>query len=616
MKLIEITTKETFAAFCAKEFPNQPYSWDGDWCFVQAGTHLGDCLHYEFNGGKVSLHIESEPGTWRGIRNYLNAHAPYANITPKDWWGRQNGAWTLKTEITCESDFYQAFKDIRDALEYHIIQYERGLQIERSVKEAEESNKLRSSIQTVGETLTAQLRIPHYQRPYRWTKNNVLQLLKDIRDSWKAEKQTYRIGSVILHAEKEYNDIVDGQQRITTIALLLHECAKPTPVMKTLRYAHADSLKSIRDNRQVIADWLRENVETGKDREDFADYVMDNCEFVQIIVSEQSEAFQMFDSQNGRGKELEAYNLLKAFHIRAMEQNSQEERIACDVRWEAATQYDATPLIPDYGNIDILRQIFNEQLYRSRRWTRTTEAKKFSKAKIGEFKGCTIDKNHLAEFPFQNPQLLLYLAAKFYESTLKGTIATANRFLHGDPENVDPFANINQTIVNGKSFFEYVETYVELYKRLFIQLGTHQLAGFKRFYYQHCLDYRCSDPEAMRKKPYAHQPKGDAARNGDGYLREVYKSLIICLFDKFGEKALVRHYKTLYRLVYVERITHEQVRDKTADKLPHSYFELIYRAKDMASLSQLDDMLANKLKEIKSTCDKVPQNIKDLILKG
>lgn len=45
-----------------------------------------------------------------------------------------------------------------------------------------------------------------------------------------------------------------------------------------------------------------------------------------IVVKDRSEAFQMFDSQNGRGKELEAYNLLKAYHIRAMEQNSREEK--------------------------------------------------------------------------------------------------------------------------------------------------------------------------------------------------------------------------------------------------------------------------------------------------
>ena len=47
----------------------------------------------------------------------------------------------------------------------------------------------------------------------------------------------------------------------------------------------------------------------------------------------------MFESQNGRGKELEAYNLLKAYHIRAMSYSSQEDKILCDKRWEDATMH-------------------------------------------------------------------------------------------------------------------------------------------------------------------------------------------------------------------------------------------------------------------------------------
>jgi hypothetical protein len=53
----------------------------------------------------------------------------------------------------------------------------------------------------------------------------------------------------------------------------------------------------------------------------------------------------------------------------------------------------------------------------------------------------------------------------------------------GDRDNVNPFASISQTIVNGKEFFDYVETYVEMYKTLFLQMGSYQLAEFKRFYY-------------------------------------------------------------------------------------------------------------------------------------
>eukprot|EP01041_Mallomonas_annulata_P038144 gene38144-61586_t len=66
------------------------------------------------------------------------------------------------------------------------------------------------------------LTIPVYQRPYKWTDKNVIQLLDDIFQYVILKNKTYRIGSLILHYdEKLENNIVDGQQRLTTISLLL-----------------------------------------------------------------------------------------------------------------------------------------------------------------------------------------------------------------------------------------------------------------------------------------------------------------------------------------------------------------------------------------------------------
>ena len=249
----------------------------------------------------------------------------------------------------------------------------------------------------------------------------------------------------------------------------------------------------------------------------------------------------MFDSQNGRGKELEAYNLLKAYHIRAMEQDSQDEKIRCDKQWESATIYDATPTIigDANGNIDILQQLFNEQLYRSRIWSKKYVAYNFSKKNIGEFKGFTIDKNHPVQYSYQNPQLLQYLTTKFYKNVLEGTISTQTRFISGDEENINPFVNINQSIVNGKSFFEFIETYVEIYKRMFVDLSSFQLSEFKGFFYKYCLKYGADEKE--RFTDYSFHPKGNACRSGDSYLRELYKSLVFVLFDKFGEKGLYKY---------------------------------------------------------------------------
>lgn len=74
-----------------------------------------------------------------------------------------------------------------------------------------------------GNTITdINLVIPNYQRPYKWTAKNAIQLLDDIIDAKNENKETYRVGTLILHQEGEstYN-IVDGQQRTITFSLLL-----------------------------------------------------------------------------------------------------------------------------------------------------------------------------------------------------------------------------------------------------------------------------------------------------------------------------------------------------------------------------------------------------------
>jgi len=457
-------------------------------------------------------------------------------------------------------------------------------------------SNIQANIVFVGELLKiGNLRIPPYQRPYRWTEKNVRQLLEDVLQSMNAGKKNYRIGSVILHNNTTDNvlDIVDGQQRLTTLFLLWKACGIPDNYSSSLSFG-IESHATIKQNFSFIKAWLDENVNSP---EKYMDYVLSACDFVKIVVDDLTEAFQMFDSQNGRGKELEAYNLLKAYHIRAMEMESREDKIRCDKRWEEATQYDPTPKIKDDPNIDVLKQIFDEQLYRSRVWSRQNWAGEFSKTQIEEFKGFTIDKNHPALFPYQNPQLLQYLTAKFYDTILSGTSATKNRFELGDNDHINPFVNVNQQIVNGKDFFDYVETYVEIYKQMFINIGTYQLNEFKEFYYAYCLNYTWPDnneaiAKEKRKEDCSFNPQWPAARTGDSYLREAYKSLVFVLFDKFGEKGLNKYYKTLYRLIYSLRLEKSQVRYSAVASFPGNYFKIISTAKDLADLSELDKMAA------------------------
>ena len=77
------------------------------------------------------------------------------------------------------------------------------------------------------------LNIPEYQRPYKWTARNAIQLLDDIIEAKNENKEVYRVGTLILHKDKDekgnvrYN-IVDGQQRTITFSLLLYALYEAT----------------------------------------------------------------------------------------------------------------------------------------------------------------------------------------------------------------------------------------------------------------------------------------------------------------------------------------------------------------------------------------------------
>lgn len=569
---MDFLTKEQFEEFARQEFPNKKTHWGGHYCWIQAGNLMNGNVHYEYIEGRVELHIEES--NWKGIRNYLRANVWDSRIH-KDYWNRQDCRWILDKAIESTEDVYDAFRECRRILEPHVLQYE--LSLGETQKEDSVKTRVHAHFESVDYILKLNLSIPKYQRPYTWKEKNVRQLLDDINQSKCSGKNAYLIGSIILHANDADTittfDIVDGQQRITTLLLLIKLLDKEHELPE-LKFNHIDSFKNIRANYCIIEEWLNKYI---SNRPDFLKYVLESCRMVEIDVKELSEAFQMFESQNGRGKELEAYNLLKAYHLRAMESDSKEDKVSSDRNWENAAMYFAREDEPS----DLLKQLFGEQLYRTRIWSKGIDAYSFSKKKIEEFKGLTLTKETNLDFPYQNALLQRMIAEQTIKSFNSSLFKIKGRFIHGDPDNLSPFANITQLILNGKSFFDYTETFVEIYKRLFIDLDSSQLEGFKAFYKKKCLKY------------------DGAWRTGDGYLLECYKSLIMAVFDRFGEVGVNELYYDLYVLVYALRLEYSQIRYQTVANYPKKLFVSIYSAKGLSDLQSIKSDANDKRKNFK-----------------
>ena len=80
----------------------------------------------------------------------------------------------------------------------------------------------KAKILKIDDVLELNLRIPDYQRPYKWTIKHVQQLLDDLLTHFRNQEQVYRIGTVVIHKDGKNFDIVDGQQRLITLSLLLY----------------------------------------------------------------------------------------------------------------------------------------------------------------------------------------------------------------------------------------------------------------------------------------------------------------------------------------------------------------------------------------------------------
>ena len=143
----------------------------------------------------------------------------------------------------------------------------------------------------------ANLAIPDYQRPYKWTKRNIEELLTDISKAIEegqkyGESYRYRIGTILIHNSQDGNlYIVDGQQRIISIALVCLYLLPSFHSDLTDHYFSDDvSKQNIRDNYMFIRQWFTLQGDVEKKR--FLDALKDIIEVIVITVDEESEAFQ------------------------------------------------------------------------------------------------------------------------------------------------------------------------------------------------------------------------------------------------------------------------------------------------------------------------------------
>ena len=285
------------------------------------------------------------------------------------------------------------------------------------------------------------LKVPEYQRPYKWTAKNTNQLLDDIEEAMDSNKEVYRVGTLILHHDQDgiYN-IVDGQQRTITFSLILKcLCADEIPFLNQELANNAYNIRNVQNNYRALNRRLSKlliEYELERERKNLCDYIKNCCELIIVITDDISEAFQFFDSQNARGKTLYPHDLLKAYHLREMNSIGTAETELIVKMWENLNQ-------------KALSVLFNEYLYRLKEWVKGNRAGELNEHNIEIFKGVTSRDNH--------PYAQFYKGAFAYADEINNSHVP---FVTGIQE-LNPF-QINAPIIAGKPFFEYTKHYFDI----------------------------------------------------------------------------------------------------------------------------------------------------------
>lgn len=93
-------------------------------------------------------------------------------------------------------------------------------------------------------------RIPNYQRQYSWTDEQLEALWDDLYEGYENQNnRCYFLGSIVVVKTGDYLDIIDGQQRITTLIIMMDVLRKSFPdINKDSDEINFVDLKKIEDS--------------------------------------------------------------------------------------------------------------------------------------------------------------------------------------------------------------------------------------------------------------------------------------------------------------------------------------------------------------------------------
>ncbi len=372
-------------------------------------------------------------------------------------------------------------------------------------------------------TIGGRLCIPEYQRPYVWGIKQINRLLSNIEEHWNVkveQKPMFYLGSIILHKSPGKLNIIDGQQRITTM-LLLNKFKDPS-FRSGIRYTAPLSIKNIKKNLSYLKAVKEKDIYEFRDSHVFENLDLTQINLTLVVTSTEDLAYTFFETQNTGGIRLSGGDIVKAHHLRAICGKKIVNHQAR--RWENIEKEKVE---------SIMQYLCKIRYWDNRKWRRYPfyrDEKNIKNELIEEFTERTLKNNE---------DISYYYSAVKVENGRKMQMHESN------------YKQLKQPLSDGNNSMDYINEYIALHDLLFNPAKK---------------DYRISDSFYEMVEKLMHGQWGTV------FLKELLEMAIISYVSRFGFYRLFESSLWLFRFVYSLRVsTGRNVREDSMFKMVYDY---------------------------------------------
>ncbi|HJW55295.1 MAG TPA: DUF262 domain-containing protein [Burkholderiaceae bacterium] len=258
-----------------------------------------------------------------------------------------------------------------------------------------DNNRLDPKLLSIGELFDdsdAIYTVPIYQRNYAWQAEQIEQLLQDIRDAIHDGESSYFLGNLVvteLQRVPTSFEVIDGQQRLTTLYLLLTFLAESGAVSKghqdRLRYESRPratealrrvSIESshlpvslvkgantedagIHQGYNVIRQFMAQHINDVAERRAFSDFLLTKVTVVRASLPRKTDFNRYFEIMNTRGQQLQQTDIVKARLMQHLDADAQRACFAWI--WDACSDMDSyVQMSLTRGDTDLRNKIFGD----------------------------------------------------------------------------------------------------------------------------------------------------------------------------------------------------------------------------------------------------------------